>query len=250
MRTDGVLYWHGATVWHSSNLTNLNQLSNGPGYITSYTETDTLASVTGRGASTSTALTLSGKVTFSSSVSNRPQLPGGFLGLDTSDGNFDIWGISRDYYPSHPTASNAWGLRWNGDNNDFEFVGGGTNRVILDMDGGNITATGTLSASNYSGTHSGSSSGTNTGDQTNISGNAATATNVAWSGITSKPTTISGYGITDAITTGNIGSQSVNYANSAGSAGSAGTADNIDGWEFCNTEVIVQQMLILLQVME
>jgi hypothetical protein len=182
MRTDGVLYWHGATVWHSSNLTNLNQLSNGPGYITSYTETDTLASVTGRGASTSTALTLSGKVTFSSSVSNRPQLPGGFLGLDTSDGNFDIWGISRDYYPSHPTASNAWGLRWNGDNNDFEFVGGGTSRVILDMDGGNITATGTLSASNYSGTHSGSSSGTNTGDQTNISGNAATATNLSNSG--------------------------------------------------------------------
>jgi len=45
------------------------------------------------------------------------------------------------------------------------------------MDGGNITATGTLSASNYSGTHSGSSSGTNTGDQTNISGNAGTVTN-------------------------------------------------------------------------
>lgn len=32
-----------------------------------------------------------------------------------------------------------------------------------------------------------------------------------------RPTTISGYGITDAITTSNIGSQSVNYANSAGS---------------------------------
>jgi hypothetical protein len=35
MRTDGTLYWAGATVWHSGNLTNLNQLSNGPGYITS-----------------------------------------------------------------------------------------------------------------------------------------------------------------------------------------------------------------------
>ena len=53
MRTNGILYWHGDTVWHSGNLTNLNQLSNGPGYITSYTETDTLASVTSRGASTS-----------------------------------------------------------------------------------------------------------------------------------------------------------------------------------------------------
>jgi hypothetical protein len=36
-------------------------------------------------------------------------------------------------------------------------------------------------------------SGTNTGDQTNISGNAATATNVAWSGVTSKPSHIMYY---------------------------------------------------------
>jgi Chaperone of endosialidase len=37
---------------------------------------------------------------------------------------------------------------------------------------GNISATGTISASNFSGSHSGTSSGTNTGDQTNISGTA------------------------------------------------------------------------------
>ena len=48
-------------LWHSGNLTNLNQLTNGPGYITGYTETDTLASVTGRGATTTTTLNL-GKV--------------------------------------------------------------------------------------------------------------------------------------------------------------------------------------------
>ena len=48
------------TVWHAGNLTNLNQLTNGPGYITSYTETDTLASVTARGASTSTNSIFSG----------------------------------------------------------------------------------------------------------------------------------------------------------------------------------------------
>jgi len=117
--------------------------------------------------------TFSNRVVFNSAIANRPQFPGGILGLDTSDGDFDIWGISRDYYPSHPTAANAWGLRWNGTNNDFEFVGGGTNRVILDMDSGNITSTGTISASNFSGT----SSGTNTGDQTNITGNAGTVTN-------------------------------------------------------------------------
>lgn len=53
-------------VWHSGNLTNLNQLTNGPGYITGYTETDTLASVTGRGASTSTNLTFNGTLSFGS----------------------------------------------------------------------------------------------------------------------------------------------------------------------------------------
>jgi hypothetical protein len=35
MRTNQVLYWDGNTVYHSGNLTNLNQLTNGPGYITS-----------------------------------------------------------------------------------------------------------------------------------------------------------------------------------------------------------------------
>jgi hypothetical protein len=40
--------------------TNLNQLTNGPGYITGYTETDTLATVTGRGNSTTTALYFTG----------------------------------------------------------------------------------------------------------------------------------------------------------------------------------------------
>ena len=128
--------------------------------------------------------TFSNKVVFNSAVANRPQLPGGMLGLDTGDGDFDIWGISRDYYPSHATAANAWGLRWNGANNDFEFVGGGTSRVILDMDGGNVTATGNVSAtgtiggSNYSGTHSGASSGTNTGDETLARINALAITTV------------------------------------------------------------------------
>jgi len=37
------------------------------------------------------------------------------------------------------------------------------------------------------------------GSSASCAGNAATATNVAWSGITSKPTTLSGFGITDAL---------------------------------------------------
>jgi len=297
MRTNGILYWDNAQVWTASTLTNLNQLTNGPGYITSYTETDTLQSVTSRGASTNTGLyinnnnptlylqdtdhrsamvhvnsdyfyilngagtnstgwaqqansrwlfmgnlnnnditfggsgdfagtvtasggnssnwntayswgnhasasyattsyvttqinnlvngapgaldtlnelatalgndasfsttitnsiagkvskagdTITGKITFPPAVANRPQFPGGILGLDAGDGNFDIWGISRDYYPSHPTPSSAYGLRWNGDNNDFEFVGAGANRIVLDMDAGNLTIAGFLTES-------------------------------------------------------------------------------------------------------
>ena len=48
---------------------------------------------------------------------------------------------------------------------------------------------------------------------------AATKPSYAFSEITNKPTTISGYGITDAITTGNIGSQSVAYASNSGALG-------------------------------
>jgi len=54
-------------LWHDGNLTNLNQLTNGPGYITSYTETDTLATVTARGASTSTDVTFNGTLTMGTS---------------------------------------------------------------------------------------------------------------------------------------------------------------------------------------
>jgi len=46
--------------------TNNNELTNGAGYITSYTETDTLASVTGRGASTSTAISINNTLTVTS----------------------------------------------------------------------------------------------------------------------------------------------------------------------------------------
>jgi hypothetical protein len=166
----------GHTAIHAGNLsahsiattsyvtTQINNLINGaPGALDTL---DELAAALGDDASFASTITssiagkvakagdtITGKITFPTTVANRPQFPGGILGLDTGDGNFDIWGISRDYYPSHGTAANAWGLRWNGDNNDFEFVGGGTSRVILDMDSGNLTITGTISASGYNATN-------------------------------------------------------------------------------------------------
>ena len=59
MRTNGILYWDNAQVWTAGTLTNLNQLTNGPGYITGYTETDTLASVTARGNTTASTVNFS-----------------------------------------------------------------------------------------------------------------------------------------------------------------------------------------------
>lgn len=59
-------------------------------------------------------------------------------------------------------------------------------------------------------------------------GSFAYKSSLAFSELTSKPTTISGYGITDAITTSNIGSQSVNYATSSGSCtGNAASATKL-----------------------
>jgi hypothetical protein len=45
---------------------NISQFTNNSGYITSYTETDTLATVTGRGASTSTAISINNTLTVTS----------------------------------------------------------------------------------------------------------------------------------------------------------------------------------------
>ena len=56
---------------------------------------------------------------------------------------------------------------------------GGT--VAMTLDGSsNLSVTGTIGASNFSGTHSGTSSGTNTGDQTNVSGYAQYLTTSAY----------------------------------------------------------------------
>lgn len=66
----------------------------------------------------------------------------------------------------------------------FSASRGGTPVITL-ANTGAITATGNITGANLS--------GTNTGDQINISGNAATATNVAWTGVTGRPTALSSF---------------------------------------------------------
>jgi hypothetical protein len=48
---------NGNTIWHAANLTNLNQLTNGPGYITSYIDTNTTYSLTIPASTTKIRLT-------------------------------------------------------------------------------------------------------------------------------------------------------------------------------------------------
>lgn len=86
--------------------------------------------------------TLTGQVIFPGTQgSTTPVLPSGFISRnDSSDGNHDIWGISEAYYPSHATAANAWGIQWNGDSNQIRFIGNGTQRLVVDLDGGSTGA--------------------------------------------------------------------------------------------------------------
>lgn len=66
---------------------------------------------------------------------------------------------------------------------------------------GTVSIPGALSAASLAGTAATGSGASGTWG-ISISGTAATASAVAWSGITSKPTTVSGYGITDALVRG------------------------------------------------
>ena len=90
--------------------------------------------------------------------------------------------------------------------------GSESNKITIDN--GTLTATGTISASNFSGT----SSGTNTGDQTSVSGNAGTVTNGVY---TNTNQTISG------IKTFSGGHGAINITNSSilSSATSTWTGD-------------------------
>lgn len=165
--------------------------------------------------------TITGQKTFPSGIGNRPILGGGFISAATGDLNVDLWGISEDYYPSHATAANAWGIRWSGDTNDIQFVGGGSNRFIFDLDNGDLTAGGTLNGlSVSSGTiSSGTWNGTAIGDSYISS---ATNWNTAYNkrpsslGFTSSTVTLTlgdGNTITASVPTFN--------QNTTGSAGSA-----------------------------
>jgi hypothetical protein len=215
---------------------NISQFTNNSGYITGYTETDTLASVTARGASTTAAITTGvltvntgGAGTWGQFVVNSTSLWGDGGTLYTTIGAGGAAGIMI-YNPhivwnagdsaaiiklgrSGGVSGGAYYVMGTGASDNFLISKNGITSPQLNINSsGNATFSGTVSASNLS--------GTNTGDQTNISGNAATATNVAWTGVTSRPTALSQF--TNDL--GNYGGWITGYTETIGTNNTSGVA--------------------------
>jgi hypothetical protein len=251
----GALTYGGNTVYHAGNLTNLNQLTNGPGYITginssavttalgytpynatnpsgyisSYTETDTLSSVTARGATSSTQITLSGKLRMSSD-----------LGIDA--GNALYFGREESFGGSN-TGGDDYGYITFDNNSTTYSDAGGSERSVLRIGTSNdgvgnvednlaIESTANIylnpagviyrgnKATRYTIWDSGNLTNLNQltngpGYITGINSSAVTTalgytpynatnpngyiTGISFANVSSKPTTLSGYGITDAL---------------------------------------------------
>ncbi|MDD4909316.1 MAG: tail fiber domain-containing protein [Candidatus Omnitrophica bacterium] len=67
-------------------------------------------------------------------VSAPAVIAGGFYSVAANDADADIWGISTTYYPSHGTAANQWGIKWQSTPNAFSFVGNGSEKLNIDVD--------------------------------------------------------------------------------------------------------------------
>jgi hypothetical protein len=129
-------------------------------YLTA--EADTLATVTGRGASTSTAVTLS----------NAANHYSGHFYYDAHD-------AAGNHYPHFNDGGSASGTKIN-----WRLYTGVNNTVTHTWTTSLATFATNIAASNFSGTHSGSSSGTNTGDNAGVTSVGGTAPVVSSGGTT------------------------------------------------------------------
>ena len=208
MRLDQRLYWDNSQVWTAGNLTNLNQLSNGPAYITTaalsgyatqtYVNTavsnlvasapstlDTLnelATALGNDANFATTITTS----IGNKVSKSGDTMTGNLAFGATSGLGLTWGLNTDaaFIKFISTGNQAGGSyleigTQDDSNEEIKFTQSGVLKFYLATDGNLKTGSGY----NYvweNGTWA-----------IGISGNAATATNVAWTGVTGRPTALS-----------------------------------------------------------
>lgn len=151
-----------------------NDLGNYGSFLTA--ESDTLATVTTRGASTAQNITFTNGRKGLVGVYDAAQTQAIFAmgaayvltdgGASNNIGN--LYGLAWSYNPGYGGAGNNPQSKA-GLNHQLLLMQAGVTTAAL---GSGIWTSGNISAANFSG----SSSGTNTGDQTNISGNAETAT--------------------------------------------------------------------------
>jgi hypothetical protein len=123
----------------------------------------------GSGIWTSGAISAGGTITAVGGAS------GGFLSATYASGYNRIWAFGN---------ATPYGLGYYQGGTDYiGFHFGNTASPVFTVNSsGNGSFTGTIGASNFSGTHSGASSGTNTGDQTNISGYSNSTYNINYNG--------------------------------------------------------------------
>jgi len=138
---------------------------------THYVGTTAIAANRASASQTLTGVSIDGNAATSTIFNN------GSLYISTVNGNtlnsgFSYAGDGSDIWINYRGYNDAQSYF-----RDFRVGNGkGTQIALFTGSNGSLAVTGTIGASNYSGTHSGTSSGTNTGDQTNISGTASNIT--------------------------------------------------------------------------
>jgi hypothetical protein len=153
-------------------------------YLTGYAEVDTLATVTSRGAITTDKITITATGTANSPLLrlNATNAISFVHGLELmASGLTSTQTIILPIGVSGGTKNAGYiGYKYSGtaasNDNLLTFGHWGADHLMTMNGQGNVTITGTISASNLS--------GTNTGDQTNITGNAGTVTNGVYTNTT------------------------------------------------------------------
>lgn len=125
-------YTFGSNAFNSTTIpTNNNQLTNGAGYITGYTESDTLASVTGRGASTSTTVSLAGGVNI---VANPLRFQRSSSSQTGQDDNVSVTVDDSNIYFTHNNDADGDASGFN-----FRYSTGGTTADLLNFSASSLT---------------------------------------------------------------------------------------------------------------
>jgi hypothetical protein len=129
------------------NSTGVISFSNNSGFITDYTETDTLDSVTDRGATTTNNLTVGGLIVSGDLTVSGTTTTINTATLDVADNiitlNSDVTGTPTENagVSVNRGVSSAVAIRWNETNDEWEFTNDGANYQVIAVDTGDLTNT-------------------------------------------------------------------------------------------------------------